>query len=147
MVAYCQEVRKLEDKFEGLEYWHILRDKNEAVHELAKMGSSWAVVPPGIFMQQIHEPSLPHPKKVPPSPSETQEETKHNSDAVMAVDTNSRTPFIKYLTSQKLPEDSAEAGRLKKQLTNYLLIDGELYRKSVSGVLMRCILADEGTRS
>jgi hypothetical protein len=50
------------------------------------------------------------------------------------------------LTFQKLPENSAEAERLKRRLPNYLLVDGELCRKSASGVLMRCILADEGTR-
>jgi hypothetical protein len=88
MAAYCQEVRKLEDKFEGLEYGHILRDKNEAADELAKMGSSRAVVPPGIFMQQLHEPSLPRPKQIPPAPSGALEESQPDPSAVMAVDSD-----------------------------------------------------------
>ena len=28
MSAYCQEVRKLEDKFDGLKFTHVLRDNN-----------------------------------------------------------------------------------------------------------------------
>jgi ribonuclease HI len=39
MAAYCQEVRKLEDKFNGLELSHIPRWLNEAADELAKMAS------------------------------------------------------------------------------------------------------------
>ena len=36
MVAYCQEVRWLEDKFNGLELNHIPRRLNEAVDALTK---------------------------------------------------------------------------------------------------------------
>jgi ribonuclease HI len=50
MSLYCQELRKFENNFDGLEYLHILRGKNEIVDELAKLGSSWAVVPTGVFL-------------------------------------------------------------------------------------------------
>ena len=36
IVAYCREVRQLEDKFNGLEFNHIPRRLNEAADELAK---------------------------------------------------------------------------------------------------------------
>ena len=39
MVAYCQEVRWLEDKFDGLELNHIPRRLNEADDALAKVAS------------------------------------------------------------------------------------------------------------
>jgi hypothetical protein len=32
--------------------------KIENVDELAKLGSSWALVPTGLFMQELHEPSF-----------------------------------------------------------------------------------------
>jgi ribonuclease HI len=50
MLLYCQELRKLENNFDDLEYLHILRGKNEIVNELAKLGSSRAAVPTGIFL-------------------------------------------------------------------------------------------------
>jgi ribonuclease HI len=50
MLLYCQELRKLENNFDGLEYMHILRGKNEIVNELAKLGSSRAAVPTRIFL-------------------------------------------------------------------------------------------------
>ncbi|XP_066316398.1 uncharacterized protein [Miscanthus floridulus] len=40
MTAYCQEVRRLEDKFDGLELNHILRRLNEVADTLAKATSS-----------------------------------------------------------------------------------------------------------
>jgi ribonuclease HI len=40
ILLYCQELHKLENNFDGLEYLHILRGKNEVMDELAKLGSS-----------------------------------------------------------------------------------------------------------
>jgi ribonuclease HI len=40
MLLYSQELRKLENNFDGLEYLHILRGKIEVVDELAKLSSS-----------------------------------------------------------------------------------------------------------
>ena len=45
MAAYCQAVRLLEEKFDGLELIHILRHFNEAADQLAKMGSQRQPVP------------------------------------------------------------------------------------------------------
>jgi hypothetical protein len=48
----------LESNFHGLEDMHIWRGKNEIVDELAKLGSSWAMVPTGVFLQELHEPTI-----------------------------------------------------------------------------------------
>ena len=40
MEAYCKLVRRLEDKFDGLELNHIAQKFNEAVDKLAKMASA-----------------------------------------------------------------------------------------------------------
>jgi len=45
MEAYCKLVRRVEDKFDGLELNHIARRFNEDADELAKMASAWALVP------------------------------------------------------------------------------------------------------
>jgi hypothetical protein len=49
MRLYCQELSKLENNFDG---------KNEVVDELAKLGSSRAMVPTGVFLEELHEPSI-----------------------------------------------------------------------------------------
>jgi hypothetical protein len=58
MGKYYAAVRKLEDKFEGLEFHHIERDHNAAAGALSKLGSSRAQAPPGIFIQEISQPSI-----------------------------------------------------------------------------------------
>jgi ribonuclease HI len=58
MLLYCQELCKLENNFDSLEYLHIFQGKNEAADELAKLGSNRATVPTGVFLQELHEPSI-----------------------------------------------------------------------------------------
>jgi ribonuclease HI len=55
---YCAAVRKLEDKFEGLEFHHVERDRNAVADALSKLGSSRAQALPGIFVQEISQPSI-----------------------------------------------------------------------------------------
>jgi ribonuclease HI len=67
MEAYCDEVRRLEDKFYGLELNHIARRYNETADELAKIASGRRTVPPDVFSQDLHQPSVkiddtPEPK-------------------------------------------------------------------------------------
>ena len=58
MDAYVAEIRKLENKFSGLEIHHVVRDNNVAVDVLSKLGSDQAEVPPGIFVHELHHPSV-----------------------------------------------------------------------------------------
>jgi hypothetical protein len=58
MDAYCKEIRKLQGKFYGIEYSHVVRDKNKAANDLSKLGSSWAKVPHGVFVQDLVNPSI-----------------------------------------------------------------------------------------
>jgi hypothetical protein len=58
MGKYCMVVRKLEDKFEGLEFHHVERDRNVAADALSKLGSSRTQVPPRVFVQEVPCPSI-----------------------------------------------------------------------------------------
>jgi ribonuclease HI len=58
MEAYCDEVRRLEDKFYGLELNHVARRYNETADELAKIASGRTTVPPGVFSRDLHQPSI-----------------------------------------------------------------------------------------
>jgi hypothetical protein len=55
MDAYYKEIRKLESKFYGIEYSHVVWDKNKAADELSKLG---AKVPHGVFVQDLVNPSI-----------------------------------------------------------------------------------------
>jgi ribonuclease HI len=58
MDAYCKEIRKLEGKFYGIEYTHVVQDKNQAADELSKLGSSQTQVPHGVFVQDLVKSSI-----------------------------------------------------------------------------------------
>jgi ribonuclease HI len=58
MEAYCDEVRRLEDKFYRLELNHIARRYNETADELAKIASGRTTVPPDVFSRDLHQPSV-----------------------------------------------------------------------------------------
>ena len=58
MEAYCNAVRRLEDKFDGLELNHVPRKYNEDADELAKIASGRTTVPPNIFAHDISKPSV-----------------------------------------------------------------------------------------
>jgi ribonuclease HI len=61
MVTYCQVVRHLEDKFNGLEHNHITRHYNEEADQLAKMASEREAVPTGVFANDLYKPLVSYP--------------------------------------------------------------------------------------
>jgi hypothetical protein len=71
MDAYCLEVRKLKNKFYGLEFHHIIRDNNVAADVLSKLGSTLAQVPAGVFVHELHTSSITEPvlTTIDPTPS------------------------------------------------------------------------------
>ena len=64
MDAYCTKIRKLEGKFYGIEYHHVVRDQNQLTDHLSKLGSSRAVIPPGVFVQDLLAPSIKEDKEI-----------------------------------------------------------------------------------
>jgi ribonuclease HI len=61
MDAYFLEVRKLENKFYGLEFHHVVRDNNVAADVLLKLVSTRTQVPAGVFVHELHAPSILEP--------------------------------------------------------------------------------------
>jgi ribonuclease HI len=55
MDAYCVEIRKLEGHFEGIEFQHVPHNNNVAVDVLSKQGSKRALVPAGVFIQDLRK--------------------------------------------------------------------------------------------
>jgi ribonuclease HI len=117
MEAYYDEVRRLEDKFYGLELNHIARQYNETMDELAKIASGQTTVPPDVFSRDIHQPSIKiddTPKPEVPSaepevPSAAEGEAlrvEGERNGVMP-NPNWQTPYLEYLLRGELPLDKA----------------------------------------
>jgi ribonuclease HI len=156
MEAYCDEVRRLEDKFYGLELNHVARRYNETVDELAKIASGQTPVPPDVFSKDIYQPSVqvddaPEPKEAsaqPKVPSAAEGEALHVEEERNGVTPvpNWQTPYLEYLLRGELPLDKAEARRLARHAKSFVLLgdEKELYHRSPSGILQRCISIAQG---
>jgi ribonuclease HI/transposase InsO family protein len=170
MEAYCDEVRRLEDKFYGLELIHVARRYNETADKLAKIASRWTTIPPDVFSQDLHQPSVntddtPEPEKAsalpevpsaqpeaasapPEAPSAPEGEALHVEEERNEVTPNRnwQTSYLQYLHRGELPLDRAEARQLARRAKSFVLLDDEkeLYHRSPSGILRRCISITEG---
>jgi ribonuclease HI len=155
MEAYCDEVRRLEDKFYGLELNHVARRYNETADELAKIASGQRTVPLDIFSRDIHQPSVktdePEPEEAsaqPEAPSAAEGEALHVEGERNGVTPNRnwQTPYLQYLHRGELPLDKAEARRLARHTKLFILLgdEKELYHRNPSGILQRCISIAEG---
>ena len=71
MEAYYNVVRRLEDKFYGLELNHVPRKYNEDADELAKIASGRTTVPRNIFARDITKPSVEFTDPIESGPSST----------------------------------------------------------------------------
>ena len=58
MDANVAEIRKLENKFSGLEIHHVDRNNNVGADIVSKLGSTRAAVPPGVFVHELRHPSV-----------------------------------------------------------------------------------------
>ena len=64
MDAYCTKIRKLEGKFYGIEYHHVVRDQNQIADYLSKLGSSRAAILTRVFVQDLLAPSIKDEKEI-----------------------------------------------------------------------------------
>jgi hypothetical protein len=58
MAAYRDEVDEMAKSFLGYDIKHVRREDNMAADTLSKLGSSRKAVPPGVFLEHLHVPSV-----------------------------------------------------------------------------------------
>jgi ribonuclease HI len=170
MEAYCDEVRRLENKFYGLELNHVARRYNETADELAKIASGRTTVPPDVFSRDLHQPSVkiddtPEPEEAsaqleapsakpevpsaaPEAPSAIEEEALpvEEEQSGVTTDPNWQAPYLEYLLRGELPIDKTKARRLARRAKSFVLLgdEKELYHHSPSGIIQRCISIAQG---
>ena len=57
---------------------------------------------------------------------------------------NWRMPYLDYLLREELSTDKMEAQRLMRHAKSFVIIEGEPYRRSHTGILQRCIPIEQG---
>ena len=120
----------------------MVRDQNQLADHLSKLGSSRAVIPPGVFVQDLLVPSIKEEKEVQEIPP-----TEQLVLTIPSPTADWREQFIKYLTSTKVPADKTETEHLIHRSKHYKLVDDNLMRKSAKeGILQKCITQEEGVK-
>ena len=87
--------------------------------------------------------TTPNPEHTDSIGGSATEETP-SAHLIMAVIAPWTEPFLAYINRKELPEDHNEARRIVRRSKAYKVHDGELYKKSTTGVLQRCIFEEEG---
>src|SRR3954468_21688035 len=161
MVAYREMYNTLEASFEGCELKHIARGSNDEADTLANIGSTCSPIPDGVFYEVISKRSIKtrtptksstNSEDSPSIGTESPEETPAPSNAdeqqlaaqVFLVEDLWTQPFLAYLLRQELPEDQDEARRIIRRSKAFAVVEGELYKRSISGILQRCIILEDG---
>jgi hypothetical protein len=136
--AYRDKVDEMAKSFLGYDIKHKQREDNMAVETLSKLGSSRKAVPPGVFLEHLHIPSV---KMVDP---ENPELASSPVMAVLPCKPPWAEPYREYLTTKKLPEYEVQKRQIESRAKAYTIIDGQLYKRSTSGLFMKCIPQVDG---
>ena len=126
-----------------MEIHHVDRDNNMGADVLSMLGSPQAVVPPGVFVHELHHPSV----KV-QSQQTTDAEAPATVREVLMIEEDWRIQFIDFIKEFKLPPHfeakSAEAACIIRRSKGFVLVGDNLYRCSASVIVMKCVTLEEG---
>jgi hypothetical protein len=112
-------------------------------------------VPPGVFWEEIVERSIKE--------NETLSSSKQSQNAiaglrvdkeviegttepeeVMMVEVTWMQPYLAYMINKTLPKDVVKARRIARRSKAFVVVQGKLYKKSITGVLQICVTPQEG---
>jgi hypothetical protein len=124
---------------------YVSRASNEEADTLANIGSQCLPIPSGVFSEQIVEQTIHGAKpsgmrKQKPQPVEdsgadtTREGDNTEPEEVMMVEVTWMQPYLAYMLHKTLPKDVVEAQRIVQRSKAFMVVKGELYNKSISGV-------------
>jgi ribonuclease HI len=157
MIAYRAMYDKLEGNFKGCEVTHIGRESNEEADNLENIGSKCLPIPPGVFFEEIFECSVKIKPAIDPAlatrsganhsgptPEAGKEDPSKQTATVMLVEAVWTKPYLAYLIRGELPEDTIHRRQIMQRSKAFTIIQGELYKRSTTGVLQRCIAPEDG---
>nr|CAH66235.1 H0825G02.12 [Oryza sativa] len=134
---YLSEVRKLERRFDGIEVRHVYRKDNVEPDDLARRASRREPLEPGTFLDVLTKPSVKEVSgEVGPSTPDISSEVTEAECEVADIETTDdwRSPLIKFIGSEELPEDNTEAEKITRKAKIY----------SPNGIFLKCVSTDDG---
>ena len=142
MAAYRRAVTKLAGHFLGYQVDHIDHRQNEAAYALSRLGSHREPVPPNVFLDELHHPSV----KPPAEEDLAYPDPKSELVAALHAIPEWTEPYLAYLLRGELPEQEVIACQVVRRAKAYTVIDGELYKRSTTGMFQQCVSPEEGQK-
>nr|KYP43933.1 Transposon Ty3-I Gag-Pol polyprotein [Cajanus cajan] len=128
LLLYFHAFHRLKSKFDDVCVEHIPRELNTRVDQLARLASSKKISHlRNMIQQELQKPSI------------TQEECLHVQQGM----TNWMTGIIEYLLDGTLSTDLLEAKKMRTKAARYTMIAGELYKRSISAPLLKCLAPEQ----
>jgi hypothetical protein len=160
MLAYLEEHRNMQKRFQGLELRHIPCGENTEADEITKRASHHLAKPAGVFKERLFKTSASPPSPGPELSLALPPPPKHGGPdygppsgdrLLLALSRQEGVDWIlelkAFLVSGKVPEEESEAERITRQATGYCVKDSNLYRRRPSGIALKCISTPEGQSS
>ena len=65
-------------------------------------------------------------------------------EEVMMIKETWMQPYLAYMVNKTLPEDTVQAKRIIRRSKAFVVLQGKLYKRSITGVLQWCVTPQEG---
>ena len=140
MAAYRRAVSDVAGHFHGYQVDHIERRLNEAANALSRLGSQHQPVPPNVFLDVLHNPSV----RLPSEEDLAVPDPESQLVAALRATPDWAIPYMAYLTRGELPTDELLARQIVRRCKSMVIHNGELHKRSTSGVFQRCVSSEEG---
>jgi ribonuclease HI len=124
LMQYLTAVHSLERQFKGFTLQHVDRARNEEADALAKAAARGEALPSDVFYHVIGTPAVRNPEGL----QVTNDAEGHRIvNLIMTEDWRARITL--FLQGYYHPSDVNEAKRLKHRSQDFILIEGQLYKK------------------
>ncbi|KAK0603090.1 hypothetical protein LWI29_001292 [Acer saccharum] len=134
MITYLDITKRLLRRFKKYKISQIPWEENEKADALSKLASATTCIrSKAIPVAHLTKPSTTKPREI------TIAEIQPGPDDWM-------TQLKRYLEEKILPEDTAEAKRIKYKLTRFTILNGKLYRRGFLKPLQRCVSGSEANQ-
>jgi hypothetical protein len=141
LMQYLTAVCSLERQFKGFTLQHVDRAKNEEADALAKAAARGEALPSDVFYHVIGTPAVRSPEGL-----QITNDTEGHRIVNLIMTEDWRALITLFLQGYYHPSDVNEAKRLKHQIRDFTIIEGQLYKKGVSQPMLKCVTETEGVQ-
>jgi hypothetical protein len=139
LMQYLTAVRSLERQFKGFTLQHVDRARNEEANVLAKAAARGEALPSDVFYHVIGTPAVRSPEGL-----QVTNDTESHRIVNLIMTEDWRAPITLFLQGYYHPSGVNEAKRLKHRSRDFVIIEGQLYKKGVSQPMLKCVTETVG---